>query len=332
MPQNPFGGKQPIGVIYNTSMSRPDAALALAELYGFENKRESRMGSVCVVGAGLQAAIFCDMVSRIYQLGPPRNANQSLPVGLAAVDPLPPDPPMVKAAVERKDEKGEPRYAHSVNKLSDTSLAEAVLRNGVIFNAEAVVVLSSPATYLAKSLDLLGVTDIYKARVKRLVVVDPGAPQQDVPAMRRILAEWPTPVFYCGKDVGEALPFPAAAIEKDFAWAPAHPVVDAYRAYKPMPYDAPGYDLAAAHYAVHPDSGFFQLSEPGTLAVSDDGAMKFAPGGGKVRSLAVVAEKREEILAALVAAACAKPVPPQQRFRRTDAGAATAPATVKKQQ
>jgi hypothetical protein len=270
------------------------------------------------------------MVSRIYQLGPPRNANQSLPVGLAAVDPLPPDPPMVKAAVERKDEKGEPRYAPSVNKLSDTSLAEAVLRNGVIFNAEAVVVLSAPATYLAKSLDLLGVMDIYKARVKRLVIVDTGAPQQDVPAMRRILAEWPTPVFYCGKEVGEALPFPRAAIEKDFAWAPAHPVVDAYRAYKPMPYDAPGYDLAAAHYAVHPDSGFFQLSEPGTLAVSDDGAMRFVPGGGKVRALAVVAEKREETIAALVAAASAKPVPPQQRFRRTDAGAA--PAAVKKQE
>ena len=110
MPQNPFGGKQPIGVVYNTSMNRPDAALALAELYGFEGKRESRMGSVCVVGAGLKAAIFCDVTARFYQLGPARNANQVLPVGLAAVDPLPPDPPMVAPAVERKDEKGEARY------------------------------------------------------------------------------------------------------------------------------------------------------------------------------------------------------------------------------
>src|SRR5271154_6058208 len=140
MPQNPFGGKQPIGVIYITSMNRPDAALALAELYSFEGKRESRVGSVCVVGAGLNAAIFCDMTARIYQLGPLRNANQTLPVGLANVTPLPPDPPMVKLAVDRNDEKGESRYVHSVNKLSDTSLAEAVLRNGVIFNAEDVVI------------------------------------------------------------------------------------------------------------------------------------------------------------------------------------------------
>jgi hypothetical protein len=321
MPQNPFGGKQPIGVIYNTSMSRPDAALALAELYGFEGRRESRMGSICVVGAGLQAAIFCDMVMYIYHLGTPRNANQVLPVGLAAVDPLPSDPPMVKAAVERTDENGAPRYAHTIHKLSDTSLAEAVLRNGVIFNAEAVVVLSAPATYLAKSLDLEGVADIYKERVRRLVIVDAGGPQQDVPAFRRIVAEWPGPVFYCGKEVGEALPFPGAAIEKDFAWAPAHPVVDAYRAYRPMPYDSPSYDLAAAHYAVHPDSGFFQLSEPGTLAVGDDGAMKFTPGGGNVRSLTVNPAKREEAVEAFVAMASAKPVAPQQRFRRTDSGA-----------
>jgi purine nucleosidase len=325
MPQNPFGGKQPVGVIYNTSMNRPDAALALAELYGFEGKRESKMGAVCVAGSGLNTAIFCDMVFHFYTLGPARNGNQSLPVGLAAEDPLPPDAKMVKLAIERKNEKGEPQYAHSVSKLSDTSLAEAVLRNGVIFNAEAVVVLSAPATYLAKSLDLQGAKDIYKARVKRLVIVDAGAPQQDIPAIRKVLAEWPTPIFFCGKEVGEALPFPGTSIEKDFAWTPAHPVADAYRAYQAMPYDAPSYDLAAAHYAVHPDSGFFQLSEAGTVSVGDDGRMKFSAGSGNIRSLTVDPAKRDQIVAAFVAIASAKPPEPQQRFRRpTDAAAADA--------
>src|ERR1017187_10527217 len=141
MPQGRFGAKPPMGVIYNTSMTRPDAALALAELYGFEGKRESRMGSVCVGGAGLETAIFCDMVGRMYMPGPTRNGNQVLAVGLAAVSPLPPDSPMVKAAVERKNEKGEAEYVHSIERVSDTSLAEAVLLNGVIFNAEAAIVL-----------------------------------------------------------------------------------------------------------------------------------------------------------------------------------------------
>lgn len=337
MPQNPFGGKQPIGVVYNTSMNGPDAALALAELFAFEGKREARMGSVCVVGAGLETAIFCDMVGRFYQPGPARNGNQLLPVGLAAVEPLPADSPMVKAAVKRKDEKGESRYPHGVNKVSDTSLAEAVLRNGVIFNGETVVVLSGPATYLARSLELQGVKELYQERVKRLVLVDAGVLQADPAALRRILADWPSPVIYCGKEIGEALLFPAAAIEKEFAWAPAHPVVDAYCGYRQMPYDAPLWDVAAMHYAVHPDSGFFSLSGPGTVTVSADGAMKFVAGGGRIRALAVDASKKQEIVAAFVAAVSAKPSQPQQRFRRTDATAQDAagkpvaqPAVVKK--
>src|SRR5581483_191203 len=112
MPQGRFG-KPPLGVIYNTSMNRPDAALALTALYGFEEKKESRMGSVCVVDAGLKTAMFCDMLGRVYKPGPTRNGNQELAVGLADVKPLPPDSPMVEAAVVRKNEKGEPLYPHS---------------------------------------------------------------------------------------------------------------------------------------------------------------------------------------------------------------------------
>ncbi len=330
MPQSPFGGPQPLGVIYNTSMRRPDAALALAGLYGFQGKRESRMGSVCVVGAGLRTAMFCDIVKSFYQPGPPRNANQSLPIGLADVQPLPPDSPMVLAPLARQKGDGTPEYATTIRKVTDTSVAEAVLRNGVIFNAEAVVILSAPATYLAKSLDLLGVKEIYKERVKRLVIVDAGAPQEDVPALRRILAEWPAPVFYCGKQVGDALLFPGACIEKDFAWSEAHPIVDAYRAFQPMPYDAPSWDLAAAHFAVHPDSGFFELSDPGALAVADNGRMKFTPGGGTVRSLSVAASKKDEILQAFVALVSAKPVQPQ-RFQRPTGNQKKADTPVKKE-
>jgi hypothetical protein len=309
MPQSPFTAKPPLGIIYNTSMDRPDAPLALALLYGFESKRDSRMGSVCVVGSGLKAAIYCDIVAKFFQLGSPRNANQLLPVGLAAADPLPPDPPMVQPVVDGQ-------YPHTVKRLSDTALAEAVIRNGVIFNSDAAVILSAPATYLAKSLDLLGTEELYKERVRRLVVVDNGAPQRDPASLRKVIASWPTPVFYCGPEAGEQAIFPGSAIEKDFAWSTAHPIVEAYRAYKAMPYDAPGWDIAAAHYAVHPDSGFFGVSEAGTLSVDEQGRMRFAVGGeGTVRGLSVVPEKRDELMGAVVAMVSAKPVPPQQRFR-----------------
>lgn len=309
--QSPLGTDDPVGVVYNTSMDRPDAALTLCALYGFDGKREARVGSICVSGAGLNAAIFCDIVGRMYMIGPVRTSNTVLPVGLASVEALPPDAGMLRQAVER------PEYARSIRRIADTAVAEAVLRNGVAQHPQGVVILSAPATHLAKSLDLYAVQELYMERVKRLVIVDSGEPQRDVAALRRILAEWPTPIVYCGKEVGESLPFPGAPMESGFSWASAHPVVDAYRAFQPMPYSAPSHDLAAAYYAVHPKSEFFRLSEPGVISVSDGGRIQFQTGaGGKAHALMVVPEQKDKAIQAFVDIVSAKPVPPPVRSRR----------------
>lgn len=304
----------PTGVVYNTSMARPDAALALAALYLFENKRQARVGAVCVSGAGLNTAIFCDLVARFYA-GPARNSNSALPVGLAVVAPPAPDPPMVQPVVDRKKPNGDPQYPRSIRQLTDTSQAEAVLRNGIVFNAETVVVLSAPATWIAKSLDLAGAKDQYKQRVRRVVIVEGDGSQRDPVALRKFIADCPAPVFLCGKDVGDALLFPGSNLDTSFTAAETHPIVDAYRAFKPMPYDAPLYDLAAMHFAVHPDSGFFGLSNPGSLSVSDQGGLRFVEGAGNVRRLTLEPSKKEEARAALIAIASAMPTPPAPRGR-----------------
>jgi hypothetical protein len=315
MAQNPFV-RPTLGISFCTSMSRPDAALALAAIYGLESRRVSRAGAICVAGAGLAAATFCDIVWRFYTVGATPNANDVLPVGLAVVDPMPPDPPMVLAANGRRNPEGELQYARMVRRIADTSQAEAMLRNGVTFTEETAFVLSAPATALARCLDLLGVKALFAARVKRLVIVDAGEPVRDVPALRKVLAEWPAPIVLVGKDVGDALPFPGSSLATSFAWAEAHPVVDAYRAFRPMPYDTPTCDLVAVYHASQPDSDLFQLSEPGTVTVSDAGRVTFAPGGtGTVRALAVVPATREQALQALVEVATADPVAPRRRGR-----------------
>ena len=317
MSQEPKGplAPPPIGVVYNTSMARPDAALTLSALHVSASRRASRMGAVCVTGAGLDTAIFCDIVGRFYSSGStrPPSSNNVLPIGLPAVSPMPPDPAMVAAAVTRKQANGDPQYVRTIQKMSDTSLPEAVLRNGITFNAECVVVLSAVATWMARALDLAATSPEYKTRVKRFVIVEAGTAGQDPAALRKVLSSSIGPLVFCGRDVGEALLFPGAQIDKAFEWAPANPVADAYRAFKPMPYDAPSHDLAAAHYALNPGSGFFTLSEPGTLAVTDNGAMTFSAGAGAVRRITVDPAKKAECLAALVALATAKPTPPQGR-------------------
>ena len=48
--------KPALGVVYNTTMSTPDAALALAILYGFEGKKEARVGALALTHTSLGAA------------------------------------------------------------------------------------------------------------------------------------------------------------------------------------------------------------------------------------------------------------------------------------
>ena len=265
------------GVVYITSMSRPDSALALAILYTLQSRGECRIGSVCVEGSGLGAATYCDIVYRFYAPGPPKNANEVLPTGFAITGQ--PDPPMVRPAIAAQ-------YVHSVRKLSDTSQAESVIRNGVSLNAESVMILSAPASSLAKSLDITGAKDLYKERVKTLVIVDP----QESPAMRRVMNDFPAPIVIVGKEVGDAIPYPGSTIATDFAWANGrHPVADAC-----APDDTPSYDVAAVLHAVRPNSGFFNVA---------NNRLALDPG------------KKERILQTCIELATARPVTPVKRPR-----------------
>jgi hypothetical protein len=312
-----FGPPPVVGIIYNTTMSRRDAALSLALLYGFEGRREARVASIAVTENSFGAAAFADAVFRFYQLGPVPNSNRSLPIGLAIDRPLPADSPMVKAVLERVDEKGEPVYRRGIRRVSDTAEVTALMRNSLAYfqDGKVAVVLSAPATYLARMLEYPGVRQQIEAKVRLMVVSEC---RQDSNAMRRVLSDWPSPVVLCGRDVGDALLYPGASIDQDFAWAKAHPVVDFYRAASTEGSDTPAQDLAAILYAVRPDAGFFQLSDSGTIEVLDSGDMRLNPdAAGRHKRLVLDPAKKEAILATLREIVSAKPVPPPQRRRFT---------------
>src|SRR5262249_40938111 len=149
----------------------------------------------------------------------------------------------------------------------------------------------------------------------------PGGPpesaiQGDVAAAKQFFAGWPGQIVAVGSEIGTAFPFPGSSIEKDFAWSPAHPVADAYRASHSMPYDAPSTAMPASLYAVRPNGNYFKVSEPGTITVSDDGVTRFtAAPNGRHRYLIADPAQKENVLAAYVELASAKPPPRPQRFR-----------------
>lgn len=119
---------------------------------------------------------------------------------------------------------------------------------------------------------------------------------KDGQAAQKVFAEWPTPIVTSPLDVGLTILYPARVIENDFSWANTHPIVEAYKAYQPMPYDRPTWDLTAVLYAIEPDSGYFNRSEQGTITVDENNFTNFTPNKyGKHAYLSVTPEQAQKI-------------------------------------
>ena len=310
--QFPGTAKPPVGIVFDSAMGRIDDVLALAMLHGFDGKEQARIAAICVSDADLKAAQFCDTVRLFYAsatTGPAAMFMHGLPIGLADGKPAA-ESPMLSELLAKKSADGKPVYTNAIKSINDTAEVTTLIRNALMaqYDQNAAVVLSGPATDLAELLDMYGVKEWIARKVRLLCLAETGI-QTDVAAARNVFAEWPTPIVTAGREIGEALPFPADSIETDFAWSSGHPVVDAYRAYKPMPYDAPSWAMAAMLYAVRPNDGYFKLSGAGTIAVSDDGRTRFAASdSGKHRYLILDPEQKEHIVRTYIEMASAKPV------------------------
>jgi hypothetical protein len=320
-------GKPPVGIVFDSDLGNTiDDALALAMLYGLQGKGDSRVLSVSITKSSLKAAIFGDVLVRFYTGEPGGFGGGPTPIGMALSGKMPEDTQLITAAIAKMTPEGKPAYGRSVEKLNDTADPVAVIRNAMSaqFEQNCIVVLTGPATNLAKLLEFPSSKALITQKVRYLVVGSgnfaggPPDPQirSDIAAAKKLFAEWPTPIVASGSEVGESLPFPGASLEKDFAWSQAHPIVDAYRAYHPMPYDADSGAMTAALYAVRPQEGYFKLSEPGTIAVLDDGRTRFtASTEGKHRYLIVDPAQKERIVQVYTETASTKPVGRVQRFR-----------------
>ena len=316
------GFKAPLGVLYDADFgARIGPALGLCLLYGLDGKNECRVTSISVTKPSLRAAAFAEVIGRFYAgavSGAFAAAGRNLPTGLAEGDGDPADTAMMRAVLDKKTPEGKPAYDHGLHSLNDTAEPAPMLRNALTAQADqnCVVVLNGPATNLAKLLDLNGAQGWIERKARLLVMVDGvcSTPLHRA-AARKVLAEWPAPVVFVPAAVGAAAPYPAASIDTDFAWSPAHPLVDAYRAAGTMPYDAAAPELAAVLHAVREKDKPFGLSDAGTVTIADDGTARFAAGAGKHRQLVLDPAQREKILKTYIELVTAKPVPRVPRFR-----------------
>jgi purine nucleosidase len=230
--------------------------LALTMLLGYGAKGEARLTSLSVSRNNLRTAAFCDLMARFF--------GTSLSIGMAeAGAPETSVTPMLSAVLDRKTAEGKPLYPRNISRLNETADPVALIRNALSAQPDqnSTVILSGPSVNLLGLLALPEGKDIVKKKVRTLVV----AAQSNA----KLLAEWPSPVVVAGEDLGQALKFPAESIDRDFAWATNHPLIDAYRAANAMPYDAPSSAMAAVLYAAHPDDGYFKVSQQQLLADPD---------------------------------------------------------------
>jgi hypothetical protein len=320
--------KPAIGIVFDSAFSRVDDALALALLYGLDGKKEERFVSVSVSRANLKAAIYSDIVGRFYAgavSGAIGFGGRTLPVGLADSSSLKDDEAFFAKPLSKTLLDGKPAYPSDIKSDIDTAEVAAVIRNALTaqWDGNTIIIVSGPASNLVSVLDTGGAKDWIQRKVKLLVFTGgrfpEGAPdaniKADIESARKLFAEWPTPIVACGAEMDGVISYPATSIEKDYAWSPAHPVVDAYLAGGTMPYDAPVWAMNSSLYAVRPQEGYFKVSDPGTIAVLEDGRTKFTPSSnGKHRYLIYDPAQKERIVKAYTEIASAKPVERPQRI------------------
>jgi hypothetical protein len=307
-----FGrGKPSAGAFFDSDFSTLDSVLAQALLHGLQGKNDCRVAVVTMSRPNLAAAGFTDMVERYYR-GPAGNFAQVPPIGMRTTgDPGATSPAFTEPFALTKID-GTPRFVNRVKLVRNTGDPNTLFRNYLEaqYDKNGFFILAGPATNLAAALDFRGMKELIVAKTNYLVAacnID-----ADVAAAKKVFAEWPTPIYW----VDAAIPFPGASIEKEFVAAnPDNPVIAAYRALKPAPSDIPAPAMVATLYAARPKEGYFKVSDPGTIAIINDGHASFTPSPqGTHYRLSADPEKHDKVVQTWVELASAKPVLPQ-RFR-----------------
>ena len=297
---------QAVPVIFDTDMGNDvDDALALAMLHALESRGECRLLGVTVTKDNPWAAVYVDLVNTFYGRG-------QIPVGMVKGSGVTPEnSPMIQTPAERRRADGTLVYPRRLASGAEAVEAVALLRRLLASEKDGSVVIVQVgfSTNLARLLDTPADLELVGRKVRLLSVMAGNFAQpkpefnvqMDTASARRLFDRWPGEIVASGFEIGDAMKFPAARIEKDFAWAADHPVVDAYRAYMKMPYDRQTWDLTAVLYALRPGGGYFDLSAPGRITADDAGRTTFRPEvGGKHRYLVLTEAQRARTLECMV--------------------------------
>jgi inosine-uridine nucleoside N-ribohydrolase len=307
-------GAEPVRVIFDTDIGNDvDDALALGLLHSLQSRGECELLAVTITKDNALAAPFVDAMNTFYGRG-------KIPIGVVKGGVTPEESKFLPLAQAR--DGGKLRYPHNLKNGADAPEATELLRKVLAAQPDGSVAMVQVgfSSNLARLLDTppdghsgLSGRELVEQKVRVLSIMA-GAFQPiegkayreynvvfDLPAAKKLAAEWPTPIVWSGFEIGLAIPYPAVSIEQDYGYVAHHILPEAYQLYTPTPHERPTWDLTSVLWAVRPGRGYFGLSEPGTVSVAEEGETVFTPGaGGKHRYLTLDAAQIAQTKEALV--------------------------------
>jgi hypothetical protein len=312
----------PVPVIFDTDMGNDcDDALALGVIHALESRGECKLLAVTITKDHELAAPYVDCVNSFYGRG-------DIPIGVCRNSGKTPDPGKYNQVSQIMD-NGQFRFPHDLLSGNNAPTAVEVLRN-TLANAQdhsVVIVQVGFSTNLANLL-LSPADAIHPLPGRQLVVqkvklvsIMAGAFTQipnekgeltdhreynvaeDVASIKKLVELCDVPMLWSGFEIGLNLTYPHQSILEDFRYTPHHPLPEAYIAYIPPPHDRPTWDLTSVLAAIRPNRNYFDVSEPGTVSISDSAITTFAQSEtGKHQFLILnpaTAEKAREALVQL---------------------------------
>ena len=286
--------ERPVRLIFDTDIGNDvDDALALGVIHALQSRGECELLAVTITKDHDLCALFVDAVNTFYGRG-------TIPIGMVKNGVTPKPSRFTGLATETDD--GALRYPHDLMSGDDAPDATVLLRQVLAAQPDHSVVIAQVgfSTNLARLLQ--SGADAYSeldgrelvAQKVRLLSIMAGAFRpiegkehreynvvMDLPAAQQLVADWPVPIVYSAYEIGIDIRYPAASIERDYAYVKHHPLAAAYQRYEPTPHERPTWDLTSVLWAVRPDRNYFDLSAAGRAAVNEDGRTTFeeVPGG-----------------------------------------------------
>jgi inosine-uridine nucleoside N-ribohydrolase len=294
---------EPVKLIFDTDMGNDvDDLLALGMIHSLQRRGHCELLAVTITKDHPQAAAFVDAVNTFY-------GRPDIPIGVVR-NGFTHRPGKFILLADEKNADGTFRYPHDLLSGKDAPEATGLLRETLARQPDGSVSLVQVGffTNFARLLDSppdkhspLAGRDLIQKKVRLLALMagafkgtDPEWQSReynartDLDSAQKLTREWPTPIVWCGYEIGLAAAYPHESVERDYNYVRHHPLKEAYYLARPPSHDRPTWDPATLLYAVLPERGYFKLSEPGAVSISGDVATDFLPaedGKGRDRFL-----------------------------------------------